>query len=62
MGKKMIYRITSEGGRYRVYRLLDPNKGDKESNRRYCGSFDNEERAREYKGALETMPEPEGEG
>lgn len=58
----MIYGITSEGGRYRVYRLLDPNKADTERNRRYCGSFDNEARAEEYKGALETMPEPEGEG
>lgn len=62
MDKEVRCGITSEGGRYRVYRLLDPTKGDKESNRRYCGSFDNEERAREYKGALETMPEPEGEG
>lgn len=47
---------------YYVYRLKDPTREDKEMNRRYIGSFDNEDRAREYKGALETMPEPEGEG
>lgn len=58
----MTYGITHEKGIWRVYRLLDPHKADTERNRRYVGSFDNEDRAREYKGALETMPEPEGEG
>ena len=44
----MTFGIAEEKGIWRVYYLLDPNKADKESNRRYCGSFDNEDRAREY--------------
>lgn len=56
----MIFGIAAENGLFRVYHLIDETTADKESNRRYCGSFDNEARAEEYKGALETMPEPEG--
>lgn len=56
----MVFGIAAENGLFRVYRLIDATKADTERNRRYCGSFDNEDRAREYKGALETMPEPEG--
>lgn len=48
MGKTMKYGIAEEGGMYRVYRLIDPYKPDKENNRRYVGSFDREDRAREY--------------
>ena len=55
----MVFGIAAENGLYRVYRLIDETKADTERNRRYCGSFDSEDRAREYKGALETMPEPE---
>lgn len=58
----MVFGIAAENGLFRVYRLIDAKKADTERNRRYCGSFDNEARAEEYKGALETMPEPEGEG
>lgn len=45
---QMIYGIAEEKGIWRVYYLLDPHKADKEQNRRYVGSFDREDRAREY--------------
>lgn len=53
----MIYGIAHENGIWRVYRLLDPHKADKENNRRYVGSFDREDRAREY---METRQVLEG--
>lgn len=43
-----IYGIEEERGIWRVYRLLNPHKVDTERNRRYVGSFDREDRAREY--------------
>lgn len=55
----MKYGIAEEKGIWRVYRLLDPHKADTERNRRYIGSFDRVDRAREYLDALRTMPEPE---
>lgn len=58
----MIYGIAEESGMYRVYRLIDPNKPDKENNRRYLASSDREDRARELMGAFMTLPEPEVEG
>lgn len=57
----MIYGIAEEKGVYRVYRLLDPHKADKENNRRYLASSDREDRAREILGVFITLPEPEGE-
>lgn len=51
----MIYGIAEEKGVYRVYRLLDPHKADTERNRRYCGSFDREDRAREYMETLKIL-------
>lgn len=62
MGKEVRCGITSEDGRYRVYRLIDPNKADKENNRRYLASSDREDRAKELMGAFMTLPEPEVEG
>ena len=53
----MSYGIAHEKGIWRVYRLLDPHKADTERNRRYIGSFDREDRAREY---LETLQILEG--
>ena len=57
----MKYGIAEEGGMYRVYRLLDPRKAEKENNRRYLASSDREDRARELMDAFKTLPEPEVE-
>ena len=51
----MIYGIEEERGIWRVYRLLDPHKADTERNRRYRGSFDREDRAREYMETLKIL-------
>lgn len=51
----MIYGIAEENGIWRVYRLLDPHKADTERNRRYVGSFDREDRAREYLETRKTL-------
>lgn len=51
----MTFGIAEEKGVYRVYRLLDPHKADKENNRRYVGSFDREDRAREYMVTLKIL-------
>ena len=55
MGETMIYGIAEEKGIWRVYYLLDPKKIDKEQNRRYVGSFDREDRAREYLETRKTL-------
>lgn len=51
----MIYGIEEERGIWRVYHLLDPHKADTERNRRYRGSFDREDRAREYMETLKIL-------
>lgn len=51
----MVFGIAAENGLFRVYRLIDAKKADTERNRRYCGSFDREDRAREYMETRKTL-------